>query len=153
MSRQRTVMDQHEGRARMWQSMRMLRTFTVADLQATAEVSRASATHYVRALLDAGYLQPAVRNARICRNKFRSYWLTKNTGPHAPRVSRDGSVFDPNIEPTHAKRVRGEVKTVTIPRAEYDRALRCIRLCESIRAAGAASNVRQCAAKALEVAR
>jgi hypothetical protein len=147
VSRQRVPMDPREGRSRMWQAMRVLRTFTVADMEATAEVSRASATHYVRALRDAGYVQrlPGKRIGQAAQ--FMSYRLVQNTGPHAPRVSHGGKVLDMNDE--SAKRQA----TVTIPKAEYERALRCVHLCESIRAYGAGANVKQCAAAALEVAR
>lgn len=145
--RKRVPMDPREGRSRMWQSMRVMRRFTVADLQTTAEVSRASATHYVRALRDAGYAQ-AVIDARVgSANQFVTYRLVKNTGPHAPRVARDRTVFDPNIEPAR------KPPTVTIPKPEYERALRCVRLCESIRAYGASPSIKQHAVEALEVAR
>lgn len=145
--RKRVPMDPREGRSRMWQAMRVLRTFTVADMEATAEVSRASATHYVRALRDAGYVQrlPGKRIGRVAQ--FMSYRLLQNTGPHAPRVSHVGKLLDMNAETARRQ------PSVTIPKAEYERALRCIHLVESIRAHGAGPTIKQCAAEALAVAR
>lgn len=145
--RKRVPMDPREGRARMWQSMRVLRTFTVADMQATAEVSRASATHYVRALRDAGYVVSAGSKPRGSRSEFIAYRLVRNTGPYGPRVARDGSVFDPNVEPTF------KPPTVSIAQTEYERALRCIRLCESLRATADDTTLRDRAARALQVVR
>lgn len=145
--RKRVPMDPREGRSRMWQSMRVMRTFNVGELEATAEVSRASATHYVRALRDAGYLQ-CITSRRVGRaSQFVTYRLRKDTGPHGPRVARDGSVFDPNLEPAL------KPPTVTIPKSEYERALRCISLCETLRAHGDSRQARTWAAQALAVAR
>lgn len=130
----------------MWQSMRVLRRFTAADLQATAEVSRASATRYLKALHDAHYITP-LSGQHHGRAQFTQYRLVRNSGPLAPRVSRDGKAHDMNAD------AAARVPTVTIPRSEYDRALRCITLVQSIRANGAGPTVRQCAAEALEIAR
>lgn len=135
-----------QGRSRMWQSMRVMRRFTVADLVATAEVGDSAATKYVRYLLRAGYLRCVVAKLNGRTGGHAHYRLLKDTGPFAPRVGKQ-AVSDPNLEPVKAE------PTVTIPKSEYDRALRCIRLCEAIRAHGAGSNVRTCAAEALEVAR
>lgn len=147
MSRQRAPMDPREGRARMWQGMRVMRNFTVVDLQATAEVSRESAVVYVRALRTAGYLV-RVDTKRVGRVAvFMHYRLVKNTGPHGPRVSRDGTVFDPNLEPAPKQ------ATVGLSRAEYERALRCIAVVEKLRAFAPTDALRKEAATALEVVR
>lgn len=145
--RQRVPMNPREGRSRMWQGMRVMRTFTVADLEATAEVCRASALHYVQALREAGYLQcvdgkPAGRFVRGA-----SYRLLRDTGPHGPRVSRSGAVLDINLEPAP------KVATVTIPKSEYQRALRCIGLVQNLRANAPTDSLRRAATAALEVAR
>jgi hypothetical protein len=130
----------------MWQSMRVMRCFTVAEVMATAEVGASAATKYVRYLLRAGYLRCVVAKRNGRTGGHAQYRLVKDTGPLAPRVGKQ-AIRDPNLEPTDAE------PTVSIPRSEYERALRCIHLCESIRSHGAGPTVKQCAAQALEVAR
>lgn len=142
----RAPMDPAKGRARMWQSMRVLRAFTVADLMASAEVSTGPARKYVRSLREAGYLRCIVPREPGRTGGHAHYRLVKNTGPFAPRVGRQ-TVRDPNMEPAKAP------PTVTIPKTEYERALRCVRLCESIRAYGASPSIKQHADEALQVAR
>lgn len=93
------------GRARVWNSMRQLRTFSRPDLEATAEVNDHVAAAYVKALTQGGYLlsvSPYKRGVPGGEEKFR---LVKNTGPAAPRVLRDGSIFDPNTANPYLQRV------------------------------------------------
>lgn len=142
----RTPLRPDQGRSRMWQAMRVLRSFTVADLMATAEVGDSAAAKYVRYLARAGYLRCVVAKANGRTGGHAQYRLVKDTGPFAPRVGKQ-AVRDPNLAPT------APVPTVTIPKTEYERALRCVRLCESIRAYGAGASIKQHAAEALEVAR
>lgn len=111
-------------RQRMWNCICQLRRFTLADLVATAEVSKQHASKYVCKLVGADYvllLQPNKGNASAA-----VYQLRRETGPHAPRFSEDGAVLDPNLEPQHLPR---EAQPVMVPRAEYERALRCVRAC------------------------
>lgn len=134
------------GRQRMWQSMRVLRQFTIADLAATTETPPNSVSHYVRALRDAGYVrcvQP-VQSGRTAGHAC--YALVRDSGPAAPRIGNHG-VRDANARPTHA------VPMVSIARAEYERALRCIKVCEAIRAFGIEGNTVAKVAEALEIAR
>lgn len=142
----RTPMDPAKGRSRMWQSMRVLRTFTVADVMASAEVGASAARKYVLYLRKAGYLSCIVPRESGRTGGHAHYRLLKNTGPFAPRVGKQ-TVRDPNVEPTKAQ------PSVTIPKAEYERALRCVRLCETLRAYGAGPSIKQHAAEALEVVR
>jgi hypothetical protein len=82
--------------ARMWNSMRQLRQFSVADLQATAEVGHSHATKYVRLLLQAQYLVLVAPKREGVAMGHAVYRLVRNTGPVAPRASADG-VFDANL--------------------------------------------------------
>jgi hypothetical protein len=81
--------------------MRILRLFTVADLAATAEIQPRNARAYLRRLESAGYL----RLARAARNGHpggHAVWrLIRDTGPHAPRLQRDGATWDPNTRAVH----------------------------------------------------
>lgn len=137
----RAPMREHQGRARMWQSMRMLRRFTVADIVAAGEVGESAASKYVRFLREAGYLRVAQPKREGITGGHAVYALVRDTGPHAPRVG-NRAVRDPNIEPTEPEH------RVTIPRSEYERALRVIAYCERLRAAGDAE-----AARVLEAVR
>lgn len=143
---QRTPLRSNQGRSRMWQAMRVLRRFTAPDLIATAEVGDSAAAKYVRYLLRAGYLRCVVAKVNGRTGGHAHYRLVKDTGPFAPRVGKH-AVRDPNLEPTRAE------PTVSIPRSEYDRALRCISVCEGIRAFGVESATVTRATDALEVAR
>ena len=84
----------------MWRSMRVMRTFTIRDVSATAEVSYTAAQKYVSALGRAGYLRRLGRKA----GGRDLYWqLVRETGPRGPVRRRDGRVWDIN-----ARRYFGE---------------------------------------------
>jgi len=81
------------AKQKMWQSMRIMRFFTISDIAQTAEVSVEYATVFVNALRRAGYLKRQVGSTGC----YASHQLLKNTGPHAPRYwSQKRQVFDVN---------------------------------------------------------
>lgn len=90
-------------RARLWQSMRIRRSFRVGDLVATTGVSLYNADKFVRLLLRAGYLSVQSEKDNGRPGGAAVYCLTKNTGPEPPVISQDGSVFDPNLKITTAQ--------------------------------------------------
>lgn len=118
----RSPMDGRAGRARMWTAMRVLRTFSVPEVVATAEVSVTAAHKYLRALERAGYLQVAREKQNGRTGGHVLYRLSRDTGPYAPRLGKDG-VRDPNLGQAPRE------PTVTIPKSEYERALACVRAC------------------------
>lgn len=120
--KRRAPMTPGKGRSRMWQSMRILRRFTSADLQAAAETSAENCSDYLHGLLDAGYLRIVKSFRRGYVGGHAVYQLIKDTGPYAPRLGKQ-ALRDPNIEPTERE------ATVTIPRSEYERALACAKAC------------------------
>ena len=83
------------ARYRAWQSMRILRRFSIQDLVATAWISKVNAKKYVSLLQQCGYVRTAIANRNGCRGDHAVYRLTKNTGPKPPRMRGDG-MFDPN---------------------------------------------------------
>jgi hypothetical protein len=86
-----------EARQRAWQSMRVLRRFTLPDLQATAEIGRDNVGRYVRGLLRAQYLRIAKPKVNGHVGGHAIYQLVRNTGPHAPRLQHGGAaLYDPN---------------------------------------------------------
>lgn len=101
-SRTRLWKRQPVARDRAWQSMRILRTFTQADLVATAEISRQNAKKYVSGLVRSGYLMITKQNESGKTGSFTSYRLVRNTGPKAPRLQSDGNTWDPNEHRTYS---------------------------------------------------
>lgn len=76
------------GVARVWQSMRVLKNFTVSDLAATANVSVNHCQRIAKLLADSGYVR---------RNKDRID-LLKDTGPVPPQISHNHKILiDKNI--------------------------------------------------------
>ena len=84
-------------RFRMWRSMRILKRFTSADLMATASSAKCSVDDYVRGLARCGYLRAAVTYQRGGGNRRAVWVLVRDTGPHPPRLRKDGSLFDINL--------------------------------------------------------
>lgn len=123
--KKRAPLQERQARTRMWVAMRTLRRFTTADLQATAEVGDGHARKYVRALVRAEYLRCVKPTASGRAAGHAIYSLVRDTGPHAPRAGKAG-LLDPNIEP--ARPEPGQ-EPVMVPRADYDRALACVRAC------------------------
>lgn len=85
------------ARDRAWQSMRILRRFTLPDLCSTAEIGVDNVKRYVRGLTHANYLR-CVRERQSGRKGGCSAWiLIRNSGPQAPRLRSDGNTYDPNL--------------------------------------------------------
>lgn len=84
-------------RQQAWNSIRVLKRFTSAQIEATAEIQEENLRKYLKALDRAGYLV-------LCRPKQNgkpmghAVWrLARDSGPRAPLVRFDGSgVYDPN---------------------------------------------------------
>ena len=96
---QRKQQPMHAGQARyrIWRSIRMTRRFSISDLVATADASRANVHKYLRALLNAGYVRivrPAIPAHRV--DGYAIYQLVDDSGPTPPRIRKDGTVFDGN---------------------------------------------------------
>lgn len=85
-----------QARARIWQSMRILRAFDLPTLCATAEAQHDNAKRYVRALARAGVIRVARPKQNGVKGGQTLYRLPLDLGPHAPRVQNDGRVWDPN---------------------------------------------------------
>ena len=83
-------------RDRVWQSMRVMRTFSQPELVATAEAGRENVRRYVRGLLNAGYLAVVRPTDSGRRGGHAVYRLVRDTGPHAPRLRVDGRTYDVN---------------------------------------------------------
>lgn len=87
---------QREARARIWQSMRVLRTFDEPSLIATAEATQANTRKYVQLLVRAGVLHIARPRRSGHKGGHTIYRLARDLGPYAPRCQSNGRVWDPN---------------------------------------------------------
>lgn len=90
-----------QARQKMWNSMRQLHTFSVADLESTAEVGASHAQKLIKMLSNHGYLR-LERPKREGVTGGHAIWrLARNTGPVVPRFGRSG-VVDVNISDPYA---------------------------------------------------
>jgi hypothetical protein len=94
------------ARDRAWQSIRILRQFTVPDLMATAEIGRDNARKFLAGLWRAGYLRIVSAKQNGCRGGHTVYQLIRDAGPHAPRMQADGRTYDPNRHEAHDGGIR-----------------------------------------------
>jgi len=94
--RRRAPHPQSIGRQRMWNSMRILRTFTTGDLAAVAECELNNVHRYTKALADAQYLVCVQPKQHGKAAGYIVWRLARNTGPIAPRMSKDG-LYDANL--------------------------------------------------------
>lgn len=99
------------ARARAWQSMRILRRFTQAELVITAEIREENCKVYVRRLLAAAYLH--VIMPRRGTRSGNTYQLVRDTGPAAPIPWHNGETFDPN-----ERTIYGPGGVVVVPTGE-----------------------------------
>ncbi|EGU35365.1 hypothetical protein [Vibrio scophthalmi] len=76
-------------RRKVWMSMRILRTFSQADLIITTEGSYRTVRRYLSALIKAGYIR------QQGRGQSAKYQLLRNTGPKPPAIKGD-ALFDQN---------------------------------------------------------
>jgi hypothetical protein len=85
-----------QSRQKVWQAMRIMRSFTAADLCATCEVeNRKSVLTFLNQLLRAEYVARTEGNRG--RHEHTRWRLVKNTGPHRPSVINKGkTLWDQN---------------------------------------------------------
>lgn len=87
-----------DARGRIWQCMRQMRTFTQPDLVATAETSQGNVSRLVTTLVALGYVR-VEKQANGLPGSYRVFRLLNDTGPHAPRIRRQGHViWDVNLQ-------------------------------------------------------
>ena len=89
---------------RMWAAMKPLRQgFFLPELEALARIDTENTLKsYVKALHRAGYVEvvQTIPHRFASRYPTHRYRLvkSKNTGPEAPVILRDGAVWDPNLD-------------------------------------------------------
>lgn len=102
------------ARDNMWRTIKMLNVFTAKDLAVSAstktqQISLSYAKNYIVFLNHAGYLKTLKSNKG--RSSMAQYKLLpgKNTGPKAPLIQRNKSVYDPNIEQVVWRQGQGDI--------------------------------------------
>lgn len=99
VTRDGKTVTQGDASQRMWQTMRIVKQFTLAELVAVAQVDYLAARSYVRLLLRARYLRSTIE-AVPRRGRQAQYRLVPalDTGPRAPMIQRIRQVWDPNLQ-------------------------------------------------------
>lgn len=84
------------ARDRVWTSMRILRRFSYPQLVASAECSRDNVRKYMYGLISAGIVRVQTEKRNGFKGSHQTMMLIINVGPVAPRIQKDGNVYDPN---------------------------------------------------------
>tara|TARA_B100000686_G_scaffold343657_1_gene424885 strand:- start:1091 stop:1639 length:549 start_codon:yes stop_codon:yes gene_type:complete len=81
---------------RMWMSMKALKRFSYYDVSITAEVPKGNARSYLKALHRAEYLDLCKQHTHVSAQQYL-FKASNDTGPKAPQIRRDKSVYDQNL--------------------------------------------------------
>lgn len=72
------------ARHKVWQSMRIMRQFTIPDLVRTTGTTRSNIRKYLWALIRHGFVRHGSDNVRGRTGSYMSYMLVRNPGPDHP---------------------------------------------------------------------
>ncbi len=84
------------ARRQAWQSMRIMRRFTHADILTTAAINKSNLGKYITGLLRCNFIdlaQPRVNGRPGSNDVLR---IARDNGPRPPILHKDGSMTDPN---------------------------------------------------------
>ncbi|MDR1840447.1 MAG: hypothetical protein LBQ86_00785 [Holophagales bacterium] len=90
-------------RSAMWQAMRVMVTFTCADVAMVTEANVPAALTFISALMRVGVVKK-IQNHNAIPGSHAKYRLVNDIGPKTPVVRRIYVVYDPNSK-TSLKRV------------------------------------------------
>jgi len=85
-----------DARAKAWASMRVLRRFDAPALISVCGISRDNATKYLAQIAQAGFLRRLSGYAGGKAGVFAEYQIARDSGPRAPIVRLDCTIYDPN---------------------------------------------------------
>jgi hypothetical protein len=81
-------------RRKVWQSMRILRRFTIPDLCRTSGASSSNVRKFIHRLAEHGYVAMQVPNVSGRTGSYHGWRLVKDTGPEYPmKCERCGNVL------------------------------------------------------------
>ena len=87
-------------RRKVWQSMRILRRFTIPDLCRTSGASSSNIRKFIRRLAEHGYVAIQEPNVSGRTGSYHGWRLVKDTGPDYPmKCERCGRVLGEPCEP------------------------------------------------------
>ena len=95
------------GRQKMWSAMKILKRFTYQDLSLASAVPRTEAKFYCIMLKRAEYLKVIEKDINSIKPETYAFNRSMDTGPYAPQIQRDHSVYDRNL--AQVVRAKGEV--------------------------------------------
>lgn len=81
---------------RMWSAMKVMKQFDFRDLAMTAQVTSYAAHGYCRHLCNAKYIRLIVQGQAPRTPNLYVFVKSRDTGPLAPRIRSDESVYDRN---------------------------------------------------------
>ncbi|MBW4550795.1 MAG: hypothetical protein KME35_06760 [Aphanocapsa sp. GSE-SYN-MK-11-07L] len=82
---------------KLWQTMRILQSFSIGQLQACSDVSSKIVRTVVAQLYQLGYIQTLSLKHKYFNGNEDTYQLVRDTGAKAPLLCADGISYDPNI--------------------------------------------------------
>lgn len=95
------VKSDNQARLQAWQSMRIMRRFSRADLLSTATINRSNLEKYLKALIAVDIVRVAKPRVSGRPGSVDLLELVVNTGPKPPVPWKNGEVFDPNTNLVH----------------------------------------------------
>lgn len=85
------------GRQKMWSAMKVLKRFTYQDLSFASAVPQPEAKFYCIMLKKAEYITVVEADINSIKPETYIFNKTKDTGPFAPQIQRDHSIYDRNL--------------------------------------------------------
>lgn len=85
------------GRQKMWAAMKILKRFNYLDLSLASAVPQTEAKFYCIMLKKAEYIRVVEKDINSIKPETYAFNRAKDTGPYAPQIQRDHSIFDRNL--------------------------------------------------------
>lgn len=85
------------GNQRIWSAIKVLKTFDYRDVTLTTAAAPNTVKKYLITLNRAGYLRIVVKGTSHHADRFL-FMRKMDTGPFAPRIRKNGAVYDPNLK-------------------------------------------------------
>lgn len=86
----------HDDLERAWRVIRYLKTFTIPQVMAIADVKRTNLRKYVKVLVQTGCVVVTQKNRSGEAGSYSHYFLVRDLGPKRPLKRKDGTIYDPN---------------------------------------------------------
>jgi hypothetical protein len=95
-SRGTVVKADNVARRQAWQSMRIMRRFTRADILISAEINESNLRKFIKGLLRCNFLDLAQERVSGRPGSVDVLRMARDNGPRPPILHIDGSMTDPN---------------------------------------------------------